>query len=298
MSDYPIVHYVNQFTNNLELLLQQQDSRLVDTVFVKGGYVGKSAVPVEQFGSVAMVERTARLVPRTFTSVPTDRRWVSPRDFNLATAVDLVDQLRTLINPQAGHLLAVHAAAKRCKDQVIIDSLFADALTGQAAGTTVAWADQTAQIIAQTYGTGSTASGLNVAKLKHTMKIFMQNYVDLDNDPITCIITAAQNENLLNEIQVINSQYNGSYTRDEAGRLKRFLCFNFVHSELIPTDGTYRRVPVYAKSGMHLGMWLDLRVEINPRYDLEGNPYQLVVDTTLGATRLQEKKVVEIKSAE
>ena len=298
MADYPIQHYVIQFTNNLELLLQQQDSRLAGSVWQKGGYVGQSAVPVEQFGSIAMTKRSVRLEPRSFTSVPTDRRWVAPIDYDLTTAVDLIDQLRTLIDPQNGHVMATHAAANRAKDQTIIDAFYADSLTGQAAGTTVTWAAQTDQIILQTYGTGSTASGLNVAKLKHAQKILMQNYVDLDNDPVYCAITAAQNENLLNEIQAINSQYNVGVTKDEAGRIKRFLCFNFIHTELIPTDGTYRRVPVWAKSGMHLGTWLDTRVQINPRYDIRGNPYQLAVDMTMGATRLQEKKVIEIKCAE
>jgi len=53
-------------------------------------------------------------------------------------------------------------------------------------------------------------------------------------------------------------------------------------------------VPVWAKSGMHLGVWGDIQTSISQRHDLQGEPWQAYVKMTMGATRLEEDKIVKI----
>jgi hypothetical protein len=85
----------------------------------------------------------------------------------------------------------------------------------------------------------------------------------------------------------------------EGNIIKRFLGFNFIHSERLPVNGSgQRRVPVWAKTGMHLGIWNDITNDISQRKDIENHPYQLYTAMTLGATRLEEKKVVELPCVE
>ena len=48
---------------------------------------------------------------------------------------------------------------------------------------------------------------------------------------------------------------------------------------------------------MHLGFWNDINTNISERAD-KGYATQVYVKGTFGATRTQEKKVVEIKCAE
>ena len=129
----------------------------------------------------------------------------------------------------------------------------------------------------------------------------MANDFDLTSEPLFVAVNAKAHDNLLKEIQVISKDYNQA--RDGApvlqeGRIERFLGFNFIHSERLVTDGTYRRIPVWAKSGMYLGVWDDIRVDISERKDLEGHPWQISTFMTIGATRLEEKRIVEIKCAE
>jgi len=72
-----------------------------------------------------------------------------------------------------------------------------------------------------------------------------------------------------------------------------------VYCELIESvaAGTNEvNVPVWAKSGMYLGIWNDINSDISRRNDIRGIPFQSYVTLTCGATRLEENKVYNIES--
>jgi hypothetical protein len=52
-------------------------------------------------------------------------------------------------------------------------------------------------------------------------------------------------------------------------------------------------VPVFAKSGMALGVWNDIQTSVDRRPD-KRNSYQVYVTGTFGATRMEEKRCVLI----
>ena len=75
---------------------------------------------------------------------------------------------------------------------------------------------------------------------------------------------------------------------------------NFIHCELLETlalEGTEVNLPVWAMSGMHLGMWEDIRTSVSIRNDIQGEPFQIYVYGTFGGTRLDEDLVYNIKSS-
>jgi hypothetical protein len=126
----------------------------------------------------------------------------------------------------------------------------------------------------------------------------MANEVDLETDPLCCIITAEQHDSLLAEAQIISTDYNDKPVLVD-GKINRFLGIDFIHCERLGVDGnSYRRVPVFAKSGMYLGLWNDISTDVSQRKDLQGLPWQVYVYMTAGATRLEEEKIVEIKCDE
>jgi hypothetical protein len=43
-------------------------------------------------------------------------------------------------------------------------------------------------------------------------------------------------------------------------------------------------------------MWNDMQASISTRHDIQGEPYQAYVKQSLGATRIDEKKVFNIES--
>lgn len=287
-------HYAQQFATNIELLLQQKDSRLRSLV-TSGSYIGEQVSPVDQYDSIEMQAVTGRFEAMGRVDADTARRWVAPQDFDLPQMLDSFDKLRLLTDPQSKYVENAVSAAKRKMDDVIISAFFGSAQTGKTGSSSTSF--PSGQQVAVNQG-ASGNTGLTVAKLREARRILRANEVDLDMEPITCVVTSKQEDNLLAEAQVISLDFNDRPVLVD-GRLKSFLGINFVHSERLGVDGnSYRRVPVFAKSGMHLGLWNDITTDISQRKDIRGLPFQVYVYMTIGATRLEEEKVVEIKCAE
>jgi hypothetical protein len=293
MSFNVTTHFVQQYTTNVQLLLQQKGSKLRNTVTV-GSYTGKAAKAIEQVGPVTAQKRVIRHGDTPLISTPADARWVFPVDYEWADLIDDQDKLRMLIDPQSSYAQNGAYALGRAMDDEIIDAFFSVAKTGENGSTNTSFgANQDVSV-----STGSTgATGLNISKLREAKKILMANEVDIDNDPLFCIITAQQHDDLLNEAQAISLDYNTRPVLVD-GKITAFMGFNFVHTERLPVDSnSYRRVPAFARSGMHLGMWNDISTMISDRAD-KGYATQVYVKGTFGATRTEEGKVVEIKCDE
>lgn len=284
--------YVQQFSTNIQLLLQQKGSRLRSRVMSMGGHVGEQASPVDQFGLVEMQAVVGRFQPMGRTDGGNDRRWVFPSDYDLNQMVDNFDKLRLLIDPMSSYVQNAVNAAGRKYDDLIIQALFADAKTGQKAATTTTF--PAGNIISRTHG-ASSATGLTVAKLREARRRLMANEVDLESDPLTCVINSIQHDNLLAEAQIISLDYNSQPVLVD-GKITRFLGIDFVHSERLAVDtaNSDRMVPLFAKSGMYLGIWDDMTTKISERPDIQGVPFQAYVKMTSGATRLEEGKIMQI----
>lgn len=287
--------FVEQFSTNVNLLVQQKGSRLRGAVMT-GSYVGNQASPVDQVAPVTAQKVTSRFAPMGRVDGTFDRRWVFPNDYDLPQQIDTFDKLRLIIDPQSPMVTSAVYAMGRSIDDEILAAFTGVNFTG------VNGATQTNILTANTVGvnTGGTNSNLNVAKLRAGKKLLMSYDVDLDNDPIFMAINAAAHDSLLNEIQVINTDYNDKAVLVD-GRVQRFLGINFIHSERVinGTDdqsGTSTSLPMWVKSGMHLGLWSDIAVSISQRHDLQGEPFQAYVKGTFGATRTEEKKVIRVWS--
>lgn len=290
--------YVQQYATNVQLLLQQKGSKLRDRVTV-GSYTGKQASPVDQIGAIAMQAVASRFAPMGRVDASVDRRWVFPSDFDLPQLIDSFDKLRLLTNPESAYVQNAVMAAGRKIDDLIIAAFFADAKTGESGGTTTQFPTSTSTNVVGV-STGGTTSNLNVTKLKRARRLLAANEVDLEADPITCVVTASQEEALLNEYEMTSQDFNpGDRPVLRDGMLDRFLGMTFVRTERLVTgtddaSGTSRAVPVFAKSGMHLGIWNDVSTDISQRKDLQGLPWQAYVYLTAGATRLEEKKIIRV----
>ena len=286
-------HFVQQYTTNVQLLLQQKGSKLRNAVTV-GSYTGKAAKAIEQVGPVTAQKRTIRHGDTPLISTPADARWVFPVDYEWADLIDDQDKLRMLIDPTSSYSQNGAYALGRAMDDEIITAFFADAKTGENGSTTTSFGANQDVVVA----TGSTgATGLNISKLREAKKILMANEVDIDNDPLFCIITAQQHDDLLNEAQAISLDYNTRPVLVD-GKITAFMGFNFIHTERLPLNSSSQRpVHAFAKSGMHLGLFNDINTMISERAD-KGYATQVYVKGTFGATRTEEGKVVEIVCAE
>lgn len=292
--------YVEQFATTIALLLQQKGSKLRPHV-MSGAHYGSQASPVDQVAPINMQQVLGPFSPMGRVDAVLDRRWVLPNDFDLPQLIDSFEKLRLLIDPSSTYVQNAVYAAGRQYDDLIINALFGNANIGQNGGTTVSFATGGAG------GGGTTASvsqgaasatNLTVAKLRYARRILMQNQVDLESDPLICIVMASQHDSLLAEAQIISTDFNDRPVLVD-GKVQRFLGIDIVHCERLLLNGSsYRQVPVYAKSGMYLGIWNDMKTDIAQRKDLQGLPWQAYVYMTAGASRLEEKKLVQLPCSE
>lgn len=288
--------YVEQFSTNLALLLQQKGSRLRPAM-TEGSYVGSQASPVDQIGAITAQPVTSRFAPMGRVDANLDRRWVFPSDYDLPQLIDSFDKLRLIVDPESAYVTNAMYALGRAFDDVILAAMFGAAKTGNNGATTTNFL--AANVV--NVGTGaSAAANLNVAKLRAAKKLLMSYDIDMDSDPVFCAVTAAENDALLNEIQIVNTDYGSAFTPTVVnGRIQSCLGINFIHTERITTgtddlSGTSKQIPVWAKSGMHFGTWGGLTADISQRKDIQGLPFQAYVKATFGATRIEEKKTIKI----
>lgn len=282
-----------QFATNLELKLQQTDSRLSGRVSV-GSHVGKLASPVNQIGSLVMTAPAGRFSPLNREDADFTRRWCVPLDKEMSQLIDNFDLLKSAVtNPQSAEVATAAAAANRAKDDEIIRAATADALIGVDSGAlTTETFNTTAFRVADTFGS-TAASGLTVAKLKETRRIFGHYEVD-PSEQKTLVAGSQQESDLLNEIEVVSLDYNDRPTLMD-GTIMRFLGFDFVWLERLPTyTTTTRGVLAFVKSGIHLGVWQDIAHNISQETQLSSQPWQIYTKMSIGATRTQPGKVIQI----
>ena len=121
---------------------------------------------------------------------------------------------------------------------------------------------------------------------------------DIDPDePRYLACAAGQITDLLNVTQVTSSDY-ATVKALAQGTLDSFLGFKFIRTQRLGTDSDgNRQVTAWAKSGIGLALGADIKTKISERDD-KNYATQVFLSMTIGATRIEEEKVVEIACTE
>lgn len=290
--------YTTQFSTNLELLLQQQGSKLRSRVR-EGAHIGKMASPINQIGTLAAKAPAGRFAPLPNQQAAYTRRWVFPQPFELPQLVDSFDELQTVVDPKSGLVeTASNAMGRAWDDCLLLNATGVSQLGQDASALTTESFDTTKFQIASTFGSAS-ASGLTVAKFIEARRILEHYHNDLEMDRPTMVIGSTQHSDLLNQVQIVSTEFTERPILSE-GRVRQFLGFDIVISERLPqtTAGSVRGVLCFVKSGLYLGVWKDMTNNIDIRTDLSGRPWQILTETMFGATRTQPGKVLQILCAD
>ena len=96
MSSQITTAFVQQYSNNVQMLSQQKGSLLRGAVSVES-VTGKNSF-FEQVGSAVAVKRTSRHSDTPQIDVPHSRRRISLVDYEFADLIANVDKVRTLID--------------------------------------------------------------------------------------------------------------------------------------------------------------------------------------------------------
>ena len=161
MSNQITTAFVQQYSNNVQMLSQQKGSLLRNTVDSET-IVGKNAF-FEQVGQAVAQKRTTRHADTPQIDTPHSRRRVSMVDYEYADLIDKQDQVRTLIDPTSSYAQAAAFALGRSMDDEIISAVSGNAFSGETGSTTVAL--PSAQKI-----TESGTDGLKISKYKFNME--------------------------------------------------------------------------------------------------------------------------------
>lgn len=293
---------VVQFSSVFELLLQRMP--VLANYAMQGSYVGKQASPVNQIGAVNARRVTTKFEPMGRVDAPLDRRWVFPVDYDLPQLVDTLDELRILGDPKSKLVQNGLLAMGRAMDDELYQAFFNIAQTGEQGGTPVSFG--TALTTAGTPGNNvavaqgaAAATNLTVAKIREAKRRLMSSNVDPRTDEILCAVGPKEMDNLLSEVQVIDRDYEGIGAVVKDGIIQRVLGVNIVLFNGITTatddaSGTSNQIPMWAKSGMHMGVWNGIKTDVTQRKDLVNIPWQVYCAGTFGATRLEENKIIRI----
>ena len=286
MSSQITTAFVQQYSNNVQMLSQQKGSLLRSAVDVET-VVGKNAF-FDQVGSALAVKRTTRHADTPQMDTPHARRRVSLVDYEYADLIDNQDKIRTLIDPTSSYASAAAFALGRAQDDEIIAALSGTAFTGETGSTSTAL--PSSQKI-----TESGTAGLTIAKLRSAKELLDAASVD-PSIPRYIAVGPRQITDLLGTTEVTSSDFN-SVKALANGEVNSFLGFNFIVSNRLDIASSKRLCLVWAMDGCKMAIGQDLMTRIDERAD-KGYAHQVYVCQSIGATRMEEDKVVTIQAHE
>jgi hypothetical protein len=285
--------FVKQFRSNIYMLLQQKGSRFRECVRREDQHAEEAFW--EQVGPTEAQEITNRHGDSPLIGTPHDRRRVTLRFFDWGDLIDNIDKVRMLIDPTSTYALNATYALGRKWDDIFLAALFGTAYTGKAGATQVAF--PAGQVVALNFGGGGNV-GLTIPKLIEARRLLEAADVDLD-DPENMAYIAVNAKalaDLLNTTQVTSADFN-TIKALVKGDLDTYMGFKFKKSQRLLTDTTgaaHARVPVWVKSGVLMSTNPNIQTEIARRPDKRFSVY-VYAQMGAGGTRMEEKKVVEIK---
>ena len=286
MSSQITTAFVQQYSNNVQMLSQQKGSLLRNAVDAET-IVGKNAF-FEQVGQATAQKRVSRHSDTPQIDTPHSRRRVSMVDYEYADLIDKQDQGRTLIDPTSSYAQAAAFALGRAMDDEIISAVSGNAFSGETGSTTVA-------LPAGQKITESGTDGLTIAKLRSAKEKFDSASVD-PSIPRYIVVGPKQISDLLGTTQVTSSDFN-TVKALANGEITSFLGFNFITSNRLSIASNKRLCLAFAMDGIKLALGQDIMTRIDERSD-KGYATQVYVCMTMGATRMEEEKVVTIQAHE
>jgi hypothetical protein len=284
-------HYTTQFDANWRHLVQQKNSRLREYVTLDS--ISGKEKSYNQLSEAAMQLITSRSGETRISDQATAKRWIRPKAYDTAKLFDEFDEqlLGEVVLPTSPVVQSHAAAYARTADQVIIEALGGSAYTGETGVTPTSL--PSGQKVAVNYvETGNTAnSGLTIGKLRAAKYILDSSEVDEEEERII-VVSAKQLQDLLRTTEITSADYNSVKALVD-GSVNTFMGFKFRKTQLLPlSSGDVRLVYVYVKSGIVLAE-RGLKTHMDVRTDLS-HSLQIRSVASLGAARLEEKKVVEI----
>lgn len=301
-------HFAIQYGQNFEQAVQQVQSRFRKAAIVETGCTGEAKthnldqpiddneVTGERFGKTVLQE------------LDTEKRWVRPRMFDLATGEPKWDEelLAPTILPGGKQIQAHSAAYARRTDKVFVNGLLGTNYKGKD-GVDAAEIPA-ANIIPVDFKLDGTTSesGLNAGKIVGAKRVLQENEAfNADAQAMGVTLWGAMTP--LMESQIIDRMNTGADklhsgdffqrpTLNDNGEIVFWMGVNWIKSNNLPLDATdtdARHAAIWTSNAVHLDFWGELTTTVDRRPDLK-NAVQFFSQYSMNACRSQDKRVVKI----
>jgi hypothetical protein len=275
---------VEQYSANIQILMQQQESRLRQAVRVESGVVGKNAF-FDQLSATAAVKRTTRHSATPLVNTPHVRRRVTLQDYDWADLVDNMDVSKVLTDPASAYAQNAKNAMNRAMDDAIIAVTQATVYGGVDGSTSYAFDSSNFSI-------ADASTGLTLAKILSAKQKLDANEVP-DEDRYFVLNSKALAD-LLDVTEATSADYN-TVKALVNGQIDTFLGFKFIRSERLEADDAYvDNCLAFQKNSLLLAIGIDVIVDVGPRRDMN-MATQVYLGMSIGATRMDEKGVVAVE---
>ena len=299
MSTQITTSFVNQYSSNIQALVQQKGSKLRDLVGFES--VRGKGMFIDQIGQVAAVKKTTRHADTPQTDTPHKRRNLKLDTYHWADLIDNDDKVRMLIDPASDYANAAAWAMGRAIDEAIVTAALGTAYTGETGSIPV---DLPSTQVVDT----DCTSKFTFDKLREVKRMF--DKCDAPSEGRVIVLSAQQLDDLLSETKVTSADY-ASAKALVRGELDTFMGFKFVQLNaknssggLILPDVTSTGDVVIGRScfafqsdGLKLGIGQDIVGKITERDD-KCFATQVYYEMSIGAVRMQEELVVKINCKE
>lgn len=294
------INFNQTYTRTLQSLYQADPMEIRSAVRVEP-MQGKS-LNVERLGGVNMVPVTSRHQETPFTPMTHSRRRLTTTDYAASELIDDLDKVRMLPSPQSDYTQNFVAAWHRRLAKTVTAAALGNSVSVDETETTTNVALPSSQVIAN----GGT--NMTMAKVRQTRRILGNAGVPA-TDLWACVSWFAI-EKLLSDSTVTSSDYS-SLNALASGSFPpgtRWMGFQWIvvpdadpddtsqspdTTWVLPKTGNIRKCLFWHKSALVLGIGKDFSAEVDP-IPTKMNSTQVLVKTSLGATRVLEFGVVEV----
>lgn len=295
MSTYTINQaYIDIFSRNVHQLAEQMTSHLRNaarTEIIKGkkGYF-------DRLSGTEAKKRTGQYEEKTLTQPVHTRRLLTTNTWDVNHIVSKEDIEKVLISPTSEYARKAAESLNRVIDDTFIDAYDATVTVGQEGGSTVTFANDGGTTIS------ADGTGLTKAKLDSVIQTWLENDVPAD-DPRYLVVSPAGLIDLMQEEELINKDYimagiNEARTGN-MGMIGGPYMINLIVSTRLDVDESdVRDCIAFTRSSMIIGYLFDIAISVNPRFDLEGNPFGIDAELAVGSMRMEGERVQKVQIQE
>ncbi|MBN21320.1 MAG: hypothetical protein CL678_08545 [Bdellovibrionaceae bacterium] len=290
--------YIQTFEQNVRVLAQQMDSKLIDTVTVKS--VGSQMHNWDRIGKME-VEETPKLsnlqeTPNKYGDW--SRRVSVAQTWNMGTSVEQENPIQMLIDPQSALTREVAYAMRRKIDRLIISAATGTVQDGL--GASVTWPVTTPGKAGYNHGIDHSGQKITFDMLTEVQEMFMNATIDPDI-PKVAVVSPSQVRTMMQ----LTQQTSADFVHREAlqrlnatGIVPNWMGFKWIVSTLLQdfpgTDaGTTTQCLFYTEKALGMQMNRDITVRI-AEDPTKSFAWRLYAYMTNAALRVQDEQIVTL----